>query len=73
MSKKLFSKEEINKLSENKYVKSVSENAITYTDEFKLLFIGEYERGKNIRQIFEGAGFDIEMLGIARVKQASYR
>ncbi|WP_434796432.1 IS3 family transposase [Terrisporobacter vanillatitrophus] len=73
MNKKLFSKEEINKLSENKYVKSVSENAITYTDEFKLLFIGEYERGKNIRQIFEGAGFDIEILGIARVKQASYR
>lgn len=32
MSKKLFTKEEVNILSKNKYVKKVSINGITYTD-----------------------------------------
>ena len=39
MSKKIFSEKEINELSKNKYVKKVSEKGITYTDEFKRLFI----------------------------------
>lgn len=35
MSDKLFTKEEINILSKNKYVKKVTSKGITYTDEFK--------------------------------------
>ena len=35
MSKKLFTSKQINELSTNKYVKSVSPKGITYTDEFK--------------------------------------
>jgi transposase len=34
MSQKLFSKNEIKRLSTNLYVKTVSEKGITYTDEF---------------------------------------
>lgn len=52
MSKKIFSKKEIKQLSINKYVKNVSEKGITYTNEFKLHFIAEYEIGKTSRQIF---------------------
>ncbi|NRT92236.1 Mn-dependent DtxR family transcriptional regulator [Clostridium beijerinckii] len=37
---------EINILSKNKYVKRVSEKGITYTDEFKRLFIAENEKCK---------------------------
>ena len=46
MSKKIFTEKEIKQLSTNKYVKSVSTKGITYTDEFKHIFIAEKEKGK---------------------------
>ncbi|HCG4535961.1 TPA: IS3 family transposase [Salmonella enterica subsp. enterica serovar Typhi str. AG3] len=55
------------------YVKAVSEKAITYTDEFKAMAIKEYEEGKFARQIFEDAGFDIEIVGIQRAKSSLKR
>jgi transposase len=60
-------------LKKNPYVKAVSEKAITYTDEFKRLFISENEAGKLPRQIFEEAGFDIEMIGMTRVHKSAER
>lgn len=73
MSKILFSKEAIINLKNNNYVKSVSEKGITYTDEFKTLFIAEYSSGKLCSQIFKDAGFDIEILGKERIYSASKR
>ncbi|MTK10794.1 MAG: IS3 family transposase [Clostridiaceae bacterium] len=73
MSKKLFTKEEVKILSKNKYVKNVSEKAITYTDEFKSIFIAENEKGKFPREIFEELGFDINILGIERVRSCGKR
>ena len=73
MSKKIFSEKEINELSKNKYVKRVSQKGITYTNEFKLHFIAEYEMGKTPRQIFQDAGFDIQVIGIKRIECASDR
>lgn len=73
MSKKLFTSEEIKILSQNKYVKKVSNKGITYNDEFKRLFIVEIENGKLPRRIFEENGFDIEILGMNRVNSASKR
>ena len=73
MSKRLFTNEEIMKLKNNKYVKSVSEKGITYTDEFKTVFIADRSNGKLLRQIFEDCGFDIEVLGQERIKSASKR
>ena len=73
MSKILFSNDEINKLSKNKYVLKVSEKAITYTNEFKIHFIAEYNNGKNSRMIFEEAGFDVDIIGIRRVENAGAR
>lgn len=58
---------------DNRYIKSVSERGVTYTDEFKILFIAEYENGKIPSQIFRDAGFDIDIIGTTRVAAASKR
>ena len=73
MSKKLFSSKDIEILSKNKYVKKVSENGITYTDEFKRLFIAENEKGKFPRDIFEECGFDIDIIGLKRIQSSGSR
>lgn len=73
MSNKVFSKEEVDVLARNKYVKHVSEKGITYTDDFKCHFISEYEKGKLPRTIFDEAGFDADVLGKDRIKSASKR
>ena len=73
MSNKLFTKEEVKILSENKYVKNVSTKGITYTDEFKNIFILENEQGKFPRQIFDECGFDINIIGTKRIKSAGNR
>ena len=51
MSKKIFTEQEILELSKNKYVKNVTAKGITYTNEFKLQFIAEYENGK-LQELF---------------------
>jgi len=73
MSKITFSKMQVELLKKNLNIKNVSEKAITYTDEFKSIFIKEYNLGKIPRIIFEDAGFDIEILGEGRIKEASKR
>jgi len=73
MSKKLFTEQEQKLLMKHPYVKAVSEKAITYTDEFKAIAIKEYGDGKFPRQIFEDAGFDIEIVGIERAKSSLKR
>jgi transposase len=73
MSNKIFTKEEAEILLNNKYVKHVSAKGITYTDEFKRIFISEYEKGKFPSLIFEECGFSISILGAQRIKSASRR
>ena len=73
MSKKIFTENEIAILSENKFVKNISSKGITYTDEFKRLFIAENEDGKFPRQIFEECGFNIDILGLDRVQSCGKR
>ena len=73
MSKKHFTETEIEILSNNPYVKSVSSKGVTYTDEFKRIFIAESKNGKLPRQIFEENGFDIEVIGIVRVQRVASR
>ena len=73
MIKKIFTEKEIKQLSNNKYVKSISTKGITYTDEFKHIFIAEKEKGKFAREIFEACGFDVDVLGTDRIKSASKR
>lgn len=73
MSNKIFTKEELKILSKNRYVKKLSVKGITYTDEFKSIFIAENEKGKFPREIFEECGFDINILGSERIKSAGKR
>ncbi|MCB2296167.1 IS3 family transposase, partial [Clostridium algoriphilum] len=73
MSKKVFTNEQILALSKNRYIKRVSEKGITYTDEFKSLFVAEHIMGKLSSQIFKDAGFDIEALGNYRITSSSKR
>ena len=63
MSVKKFSQEEINILKQNPNVKKVSEKSITHEEHFKAQFMEEYQQGKLPRNIFEDAGFDIEIIG----------
>lgn len=64
MSKRTFFKEEQQLLKQNVYVLEVSDKSITYTDEFKIHFIAEYEKGLSSRIIFEEADFDVELIGV---------
>lgn len=73
MSKLLFSSKDIEILSKNKYVKNISEKGITYSDEFKRLFIYENEKGKLPRDIFSECGFDINIIGLKRIKSSASR
>ena len=73
MSKKIFSEQEILELSKNKYVKNISSKGITYTNEFKIQFIAEYENGKTPREIFKDAGLEVNIIGIKRIDSASLR
>lgn len=73
MSKKTFSKQDIEVLSRNKYVQNVSEKSITYTNEFKIHFIAEYNNGKSSRTIFKEAGFDTNIIGLKRIDCCSSR
>ena len=70
MSKRTFSKEEIETLEKNKYVKRISEKAITYTDEFKHQAIEQSEKGLMSTEIFEQAGFNLSILGRKRAQDS---
>lgn len=73
MSNKIFTGKEIEELSKNEYVKNISSKGITYTDEFKRIFITENEKGKLPSMIFQEYGLDIEILGKDRIWSASKR
>lgn len=73
MTKRLFSKKEQEQLKKNPYVQSVSDKVITYSDEFKRHFIVENENGKLPREIFEEAGFSVDLVGIERIRTAGKR
>ena len=73
MSIKTFTEKQIILLSNNQYAMNVSDKAITYTDEFKRIFMSENENGKLPRLIFEEHGFDIDILGMERVKSSGNR
>lgn len=73
MSNKVFTATEVEALSKNPYVKKVSPKGITYTDDFKNIFITENQKGRFPRDIFEEHGFDIQILGMKRVESSGKR
>ena len=63
MSKRIFNEEQIKELLENVCVSRCSDKSISYTKEFKLLAVKQYQEGKTGREIFQEAGFSIELIG----------
>ena len=68
-----FSDVEIEILSLNPYVKSVTAKQINYSDSFKLHFLAEHAAGKLPLEIFVEAGFDPKLIGQGRIDTASIR
>ena len=73
MGKYYFTKEQIELLKFNPYVLSVSEKAITYTDEFKEIFLKEYKASLSPVLIFEKYGLPISILGQKRISNCALR
>jgi transposase-like protein len=73
MSVKQFTKAEFSILSKNIYVKRLSTKSITYSDEFKRIFIAESQKGKTSGTIFREYGFDTDILGKRRYRDAGCR
>jgi len=73
MSRKPFSDEEILILRQNVFTYNVTYNTLSFTKEFKELFIAEYNAGKVPRQILLDHGYDPEILGDRRVWGISQR
>lgn len=73
MSKVLFSESDIAILEKNIFVKNVSSKSITYTDDFKLHFIAEYQKGISAIAIFNASGLDSSILGERRIHTAAAR
>ena len=63
MGKYYFTKEQVDILKLSPYVRNVSEKAITYTDEFKEIFLKEYKVPLTPVLIFEKYGLPISILG----------
>lgn len=73
MGKNYFTPEQVEQLKQNKYVKNVSDKAITYTEEFREVFLLEYNTGKLPSQILMEMGFDCKVLGKKRIQMISQR
>lgn len=68
-----FTKEQIKQLEMNPYVKKVSNKAITYTEEFKEIFLTMYNQGMSPSAILRELHFDVIALGESRISNLSNR
>ena len=68
-----FSNKQVEELKRNPFVKNVSYKAITYEEEFKELFITDYQNGLAPSVIFKKYGFDTRTLGRERIHSFTNR
>lgn len=62
-----FTEEQVKQLMMNPYVKKVGEKSITYTEEFKELFMTKYRQGIPPSEILKDLQFDVSALGESRI------
>jgi transposase-like protein len=67
MSRKPFTSEEINILLQNPFTYKVTNSTISFTKEFKQIFIEKYLQGMIPRQILKEHGYDPDILGDRRI------
>ena len=72
VNKKLFSQEEMDQLSSNKYVKAVYPSTVRFTEEFKQYFLDRRSEGVTSTQIFLECGIDPAVLGEKRIDGFRY-
>jgi transposase len=63
MSKRIFTKEQIEMLQRNRNVAKCGKKSISYDKDFKILAVREYLQGLPGAQILRQAGFDIGIIG----------
>lgn len=63
MSKRIFTKEQIEGLKRNPNVINCSEKSILYNKDFKIEAVKQYKEGIISREIFKIAGFDLRIIG----------
>lgn len=73
MAKKIFTDKEVAFLKQNPYVKKVSTTNISYTQDFKDMFVAGYNKGSTPLFLFEKHNFPVAVLGINRIKAAAKR
>lgn len=73
MSKNLFTDYQINELEKNPHILRVSERAISYSPDFKIKAVMEYQSGKIPSQIFIENGFNLEVIGKKQPKKCLKR
>lgn len=67
MSKKSFTAEEKEILLQNPYTYKVTDHTLSFTKEFKTIFIEKYKEGVIPRKILTDHGYDPEILGDRRI------
>ena len=63
MSKRIFSKEQIEVLLQNPNVEICSEKSISYQKDFKIMAVKKYAEGMSASEIFKQSGFNIDAIG----------
>ena len=65
MNRKIFTREQIKKISRNKNVSRCGKKSVRYTDRFKAIALRQYnEDGLSAVEVFENAGFALADIGI---------
>lgn len=70
---KKFTQEQMETLAANPFTYKVNAYRISYTLEFKNLFLARYEAGESVREIFESLGYDTGILGDSRIYCFAYK
>lgn len=63
MSKRIFTREQIQQLLKNEHVAKCSDRSITYGRPFKASAVKLYAQGLSQSEIFTQAGFDLRVIG----------
>lgn len=64
---RFYTEDEIRRLEANPYVINATDRFINFTAEFKQIFYNRYKETRKPKRILESLGFDIELLGYARI------
>jgi len=73
MQRSYFTSEQIMILQQSPYVEKVSKTNVTFTEEFKNMFVSLYQSGTGPTEIIRRTGIDPRILGTERIKSMTKR